>query len=125
MDETYVKVNGRWAYLYRAVDNRGRTVDFYLSSRRNRKSAFPPSIPPHMLHVLFTDFSGTMPVSDFLKPRCTLSLRFSTAVRDCGAGSGSPRFRMTDFSTCAGSTTPGGMNMSRHGDMSIIGFCFA
>ncbi len=34
MDETYVKVNGRWAYLYRAVDSRGRTVDFYLSSRR-------------------------------------------------------------------------------------------
>ncbi|MFS3261951.1 DDE-type integrase/transposase/recombinase, partial [Escherichia coli] len=30
MDETYVKVNGRWAYLYRAVDSRGRTVDFYL-----------------------------------------------------------------------------------------------
>ncbi|MDG5525574.1 IS6 family transposase, partial [Escherichia coli] len=29
MDETYVKVNGRWAYLYRAVDSRGRTVDFY------------------------------------------------------------------------------------------------
>ncbi|MCS7434388.1 DDE-type integrase/transposase/recombinase, partial [Escherichia coli] len=23
MDETYVKVNGRWAYLYRAVDSRG------------------------------------------------------------------------------------------------------
>ncbi|STE18067.1 putative transposase protein TnpA-rve [Escherichia coli] len=36
MDETYVKVNGRWAYLYRVVDSRGRTVDFYLSSRRNR-----------------------------------------------------------------------------------------
>ena len=28
-DETYVKVNGRWAYLY-WVDSRGRTVDFYL-----------------------------------------------------------------------------------------------
>ena len=28
MDETYVKVNGRWAYLYQAVDSRGRTVDF-------------------------------------------------------------------------------------------------
>ncbi len=26
MDETYVKVNGRWAYLYRAVDSRGRTA---------------------------------------------------------------------------------------------------
>ena len=40
MDETYVKVNGRWAHLYRAVDSRGRTVDFYLSSRRNSKAAY-------------------------------------------------------------------------------------
>ena len=32
MDETYVKVNGRWAYLYQAVDSRGRTVDFYIST---------------------------------------------------------------------------------------------
>ncbi len=40
IDETYVKVNGRWAYLYRAVDSRGRTVDFYLSPRRNSKAAY-------------------------------------------------------------------------------------
>ncbi|ENW26127.1 IS6-like element IS1006 family transposase, partial [Acinetobacter lwoffii] len=37
---TYVKVNGRWSYLYRAVDQRGDTIDFYLSSRRNTKSAY-------------------------------------------------------------------------------------
>ena len=35
-----MKVNGRWAYLYRAVDSRGRTIDFYLSSRRNSKAAY-------------------------------------------------------------------------------------
>ena len=40
MDETYVKVNGRWAYLYRAVDSRGRTVDFLSHSRRNSKAAY-------------------------------------------------------------------------------------
>jgi IS6 family transposase len=40
LDETYVKVNGRWAYLYRAVDNRGHTLDFYLSPRRNSKAAY-------------------------------------------------------------------------------------
>jgi hypothetical protein len=32
-DETYIKVNGRWTYLYRAVDKQGRTVDFRLSER--------------------------------------------------------------------------------------------
>ncbi|XYX40161.1 IS6 family transposase [Candidatus Erwinia dacicola] len=40
LDETYVKVNGRWAYLYRAVDSRGCTIDFYLSSRRHTKAAY-------------------------------------------------------------------------------------
>ncbi|MDG9861788.1 IS6 family transposase [Acinetobacter ursingii] len=40
MDETYVKVNGKWAYLYRADDQRGHTLDFYLSARRNTHSAY-------------------------------------------------------------------------------------
>ena len=40
MDETYIKVNGKWTYLYRAVDQRGHTIDFYLSSRRNSQSAY-------------------------------------------------------------------------------------
>lgn len=30
LDETYVKVSGKWFYLYRATDNRGHTIDFYL-----------------------------------------------------------------------------------------------
>lgn len=39
MDETYVKVKGRWMYLYRAVDKSGETVDFMLSEQRDGKSA--------------------------------------------------------------------------------------
>ncbi|RYG55412.1 MAG: IS6 family transposase [Alphaproteobacteria bacterium] len=39
VDETYVKIRGRWAYLYRAVDASGKTVDFRLSPRRNVASA--------------------------------------------------------------------------------------
>ncbi|GHL44901.1 hypothetical protein ECZU28_48960 [Escherichia coli] len=35
----HVKVNGRWAYLYRAVSG-GRTVDFISSSRRGNKAAY-------------------------------------------------------------------------------------
>jgi putative transposase len=35
MDETYVKVKGRWTYLYRAVDRDGQTFDFLLSARRD------------------------------------------------------------------------------------------
>ena len=39
VDETYVKVKGRWVYLYRAVDKHGETIDFYLSPMRNAKAA--------------------------------------------------------------------------------------
>jgi putative transposase len=39
MDETYVKVKGKWCYLYRAVDEEGNTVDFLLTKRRQRMSA--------------------------------------------------------------------------------------
>lgn len=36
MDETYIKVNGKWVYLYRAVDKEGNTIDFMLSETRDR-----------------------------------------------------------------------------------------
>jgi transposase-like protein len=39
LDETYVKVRGKWTYLYRAVDKRGDTIDFFLSSTRSAKAA--------------------------------------------------------------------------------------
>ncbi len=39
MDETYIKVKGKWHYLYRAVDTNGATVDFMLSSRRDESAA--------------------------------------------------------------------------------------
>ncbi len=36
VDETYVSIRGRWHYLYRAVDQHGKTIDFLL--RRDRGS---------------------------------------------------------------------------------------
>jgi transposase-like protein len=39
VDETYVKVKGRWMYLYRAVDSRGQTIDFLLSAKRDADAA--------------------------------------------------------------------------------------
>jgi IS6 family transposase len=35
VDETYVRVAGNWAYLYRAVDSAGETIDFMLSPKRD------------------------------------------------------------------------------------------
>ena len=39
IDETYVKVRGRWAYRYRALDKFGDTIDFYLPAIRNTEAA--------------------------------------------------------------------------------------
>jgi transposase-like protein len=39
MDETFVRIAGKWMYLFRAVDSQGRTVDFYLSETRYREAA--------------------------------------------------------------------------------------
>ena len=39
VDETYVKVKGRWMYLYRAVDSRAQTIDFLLSAKRDARAA--------------------------------------------------------------------------------------
>jgi transposase, IS6 family len=40
VDETYVKVGGRWKYLFRAVDKHGRLIDFMLLDRRNTGAAY-------------------------------------------------------------------------------------
>jgi putative transposase len=39
VDETYIKVNGRWCYLYRAIDRSGALVDVKLSEKRDMAAA--------------------------------------------------------------------------------------
>ncbi|MDE9483381.1 IS6 family transposase [Xenorhabdus bovienii] len=39
MDETYIKIKGQWRYLYRAVDSDGNTVDFLLTTHRDKEAA--------------------------------------------------------------------------------------
>ena len=39
MDETYIKTKGEWKYLYRAVDTAGDTIDYLLTSKRNKAAA--------------------------------------------------------------------------------------
>jgi transposase-like protein len=39
VDETYVKVNGVWRYVYRAVDQHGQVIDVLVAARRNADAA--------------------------------------------------------------------------------------
>jgi transposase, IS6 family len=40
VDETYVRVGGKWKYLFRAIDKHGHLIDFMLSDRRNTRAAY-------------------------------------------------------------------------------------
>ena len=54
VDETYLKVAGRWRYLYRAIDQHGQVIDVLFSARRDLAAA----------REFFTDAlcAGTVPV---------------------------------------------------------------
>lgn len=39
VDETYIRINGRWCYLWRAVDHCGQLIDFRLTARRTAGAA--------------------------------------------------------------------------------------
>lgn len=57
VDETYIKVRGKWVYLYRAVDKAGQTINYRLSRTRDvvaAKTFFMKAIrqegqPPHII----------------------------------------------------------------------------
>ena len=67
MDETYIRLNGKWAYLYRAVDSNGDTVDFLLRAKRDKvaaKAFFSKALKQHGRPGKVTvDKSGSSKVS--------------------------------------------------------------
>ncbi len=40
LDETYIKVRGKWCYLYRAIDKDGHTLDIQLRKKRDHQAAY-------------------------------------------------------------------------------------
>jgi hypothetical protein len=47
LDETYVKIKGRWTYIYRAIDKEGKTVDVLVRAKRDfvaTKAFFRPPL---------------------------------------------------------------------------------
>ncbi|MED1619849.1 IS6 family transposase, partial [Aneurinibacillus migulanus] len=40
LDETYIKVRGKWCYLYRAIDKDGHTLNIQLRKKRDHQAAY-------------------------------------------------------------------------------------
>ena len=40
MDEIYIKIKGKWHYLYRAIDADGLTLDIWLRKKRDTQAAY-------------------------------------------------------------------------------------
>ncbi|WP_257144351.1 IS6 family transposase, partial [Bacillus pseudomycoides] len=40
LDETYIKIKGKWCYLYRAIDKEGQTLDIQLRQKRDTQAAY-------------------------------------------------------------------------------------
>ncbi|MBO0477959.1 IS6 family transposase [Vagococcus sp. DIV0080] len=40
MDETYIKVKGKWHYLYQAINSSGLTLDIWLRKKRDSRAAY-------------------------------------------------------------------------------------
>ncbi|MDM5153341.1 IS6 family transposase [Bacillus sp. DX1.1] len=40
LDETYIKVKGKWCYLYRAIDKEGQMLDIQLRKKRDTQAAY-------------------------------------------------------------------------------------
>ncbi|HDT8187879.1 TPA: IS6 family transposase [Enterococcus faecalis] len=40
MDETYIKIKGKWNYLYRTIDANGLTLDIWLRKKRDTQAAY-------------------------------------------------------------------------------------
>lgn len=73
MDETYIKLNGKWVYLYRAIASCGDTIEFLLRNRRDdaaakaffRKAFKSNDIPKKV--VIDKSGSNTSALTDFNK----------------------------------------------------------
>ncbi len=81
VDETYVKVKGRWTYLYRAVDSRGQTIDFLLSAKRDAEAAkrfFRKALAqPHTVNPRTITVDKNAAYPNAVQTRCSCRYRYT------------------------------------------------
>jgi putative transposase len=64
MDETYIKIKGKWIYLYRAVDKSGNTIDFTLSEKLDTAAvtAFLKNPSIQMVYLILLQWIKVAPI---------------------------------------------------------------
>jgi transposase-like protein len=92
-DETYVKVAGRWRYVYRAIDQFGQVIDVFVSPRRDAKAAcrfFKQAVSTTrvMPREVVTDRAPTYPVvlEDLLPAAWHRTDRYANNAVECDHG---------------------------------------
>jgi hypothetical protein len=95
VDETYVRVKGKWVYLYRAVDSSGATIDFLLSAKRDAATAqrflakaFHLRIPEHF--AIARKFVPAPFASFFCPQKIRKTLQSNSDRKAAGFGSPPP-----------------------------------
>ena len=74
VDETHLRVKGRWCYLYRAIDSAGATIDFLLSALRDANAA------KRLFRKVLSNLSHPQPrvINTDLAPICGSAIASST-----------------------------------------------
>ena len=100
VDETYVKVAGKWRYVYRAVDPYGQIIDVYVSARRDTPAArrfFTTALDAHGAPVeVVTDRAWTLlTVVDELMPAAAFhnTAQYANNRSECDHGRLKARLR--------------------------------
>jgi len=84
VDETYVRVKGKWMYLFRAVDSAGATVDFLLGAHRDADAAKRFSRKPCVLQAIRGPESSMLTAIPHIQRRWRPSKRRRNSAGDAG-----------------------------------------
>ena len=101
MDETYVKIAGRWAYLYRAIDQFGQVIDILVSEKRDMAATyrFFTCTLEHGTHPseVTTDRAASYPrvLEELLPGTCHITEQYANNSVEADHGRLKSRLRMT------------------------------
>ena len=87
VDETYLKVDGRWCYLYRAIDRTGALVDVLFSEHRDMKAARAFFRSAKAMTGLTPDRVTTDGHDSYPRARACKVLGWSCRAANCAVGS--------------------------------------